>query len=210
VVSTWTTFPVVPYRWPAPTWWTDPTGAEWEITVYWADVDGHAAVVGLDIHAWSGEFGEDLEPAASGNLEPAVGEDQKLPTLSAALLRQLPFRRVVDQSWQESRAFEEVLANIEPNPVQTLLALRANLPERQRPRGKRGSSAAHLALVANIYREARARRDPPTRTVAETLNISHSTAAKRVAAARRAGLLEPTRKGSTGGIPVPPQKGASS
>lgn len=48
----------------------------------------------------------------------------------------------------------------------------------------------HLKEVTRIYSEAAERGEPPTRAVADTFDVAHSTAAKWVGAARREGLLE--------------------
>ena len=52
--------------------------------------------------------------------------------------------------------------------------------------------------VAVIYRAAYFLGLPPTAAVAEACGWSHDVAAKRVQAARRAGLLEPTTRGRKG------------
>lgn len=187
---------VSPYRYQATTWWSDPDGESWEATFYWADVDGTAQVVGFDLHGFTGEWGDELEP---------VDEGESIPTLSASLLRQVPFGRLVDQSWRESRAFDEVLAGVTDDPVGALLSIQADLPPKgaNEPQGRPTRvGLSHLGLVADIYKRARAQRRPPTKAVQEALALSYSTAAKRVGAARRLGLLEPTRQGSTGAIPI--------
>lgn len=188
----------MPYRYRATTWWPDPAGRTWEATVYWADVEGTAQVVGLDLHGFTGDWGDELEP---------IDEGAPIPTLSAQLLRQVPYGRLVDQSWRESRAFDEILAGVTDDPVGTLLALQEDLPPREpgEPQGRPTKvGLSHLSLVADIYKRARAQRRPPTKAVQEALALSYSTAAKRVAAARRLGLLEATKQGSTGAIPVQP------
>ena len=48
---------------------------------------------------------------------------------------------------------------------------------------------AELQIVANLYREARELGIPTARHIAEQLSISESTVGKRIAAARKAGLL---------------------
>lgn len=55
-----------------------------------------------------------------------------------------------------------------------------------------------LDRVAIVYRAALFYGYPPTVKVAEALDVSPSVAAKRVQAARRAGLLEPTTPGRKG------------
>jgi hypothetical protein len=54
-----------------------------------------------------------------------------------------------------------------------------------------------LAQVAEIYTQAAEAGEPPTTTVAETFGATISTASKWVMAARRTGLLQPARKGSS-------------
>jgi hypothetical protein len=59
---------------------------------------------------------------------------------------------------------------------------------------------SHLAEVARIYRAAVEAGKPPTQTVAEQLQASHSTAARWVGQARKAGELGPARAaGGRGG-----------
>jgi hypothetical protein len=58
-----------------------------------------------------------------------------------------------------------------------------------------------LARVAEVYLAAWGRGEPPTKAVAGQFGISTSAAAKRVAAARRAGLLAPTSSGRPSGVP---------
>ena len=55
-----------------------------------------------------------------------------------------------------------------------------------------------LERVALFYRAALFCGEAPTTWVAEALKVSRDVAAKRVQAARRAGLLEPTTKGRKG------------
>jgi hypothetical protein len=56
-----------------------------------------------------------------------------------------------------------------------------------------------LAEVAAIYMAAWRARGNPTKAVAESLSLSRSAAAKRVARARQAGLLPATTKGRPAG-----------
>jgi hypothetical protein len=54
----------------------------------------------------------------------------------------------------------------------------------------RAHSASELQVVADIYRAAFQSRLPVQRTVAESLGVSVSTAAKRIMAARQHGFLQ--------------------
>lgn len=58
-----------------------------------------------------------------------------------------------------------------------------------------------LVRVAGTYRIAQACGIPPTKSVAEIFNITRSAAAKKVMAARKAGLLGPTTPGKKGETP---------
>jgi hypothetical protein len=60
----------------------------------------------------------------------------------------------------------------------------------------------HWQRVANVYRAALRRKEPPTRAVAEAFGLSTSAAAKQVATARERGLLPKTSKGKAAGIPA--------
>jgi hypothetical protein len=55
-----------------------------------------------------------------------------------------------------------------------------------------------IERAAIAYRAAYFVGDSPTKAVAELLGLTHAVAAKRVQAARRAGLLEPTTQGRKG------------
>lgn len=55
----------------------------------------------------------------------------------------------------------------------------------------------HLNTVAAVYGEAQAVGAPPTRAVQHHFGVAHSTAAKWVGHARKAGLIAPTTKGAT-------------
>ena len=58
----------------------------------------------------------------------------------------------------------------------------------------------HWREVAETYREAFRRGDPPTKAGAARFRLSHSAATKHVARARERGLLGPTTKGKAGGL----------
>lgn len=62
--------------------------------------------------------------------------------------------------------------------------------------GMRRSTLAGLKAVADVYRAAWERGDPPTRAVADELGINYGAASNRVARARAAGLLPWTSQGA--------------
>lgn len=56
----------------------------------------------------------------------------------------------------------------------------------------------NLRQVASIYRAATKRGDPPTQTVADSLKVARSTAARWVGKARERGFLGPALRGQAG------------
>lgn len=60
-------------------------------------------------------------------------------------------------------------------------------------------TTALLSDVATIYRAALADGNPPTKAVSDAKNVPHSTAARYVGLARKAGLLPPTSPGKVVG-----------
>lgn len=64
-----------------------------------------------------------------------------------------------------------------------------------RPSGMRQETFERLQRVAEIYRAALARGEPPTRAVADELGVAIGTASATVSKARRVGLLPPTSVG---------------
>jgi hypothetical protein len=65
---------------------------------------------------------------------------------------------------------------------------------------RRGSPLTedNLRQVADVYRLALQRGDPPTQTVADQMNVVRSTASRWVAAARKRGFLGPALRGRAG------------
>jgi hypothetical protein len=61
----------------------------------------------------------------------------------------------------------------------------------RRPRQGAAVTDDQLAIVADTYRAALSRGDPPTKSVAETLHLSRATAGRQVSMARRRGFLGP-------------------
>lgn len=68
----------------------------------------------------------------------------------------------------------------------------------RRPRRGSPLTDENLQQVAELYRAAVKRGDPPTETVSEQLHIARSTAGRWVAAARKRGLLGPATRGKGG------------
>jgi hypothetical protein len=109
----------------------------------------------------------------SGIIREAKRFGADLHALTAALT---PIRRA--EALEQAAAWEQSLERKGGGP-------RVNTPER-------------LRKVAEIYRGALDRGDPPTKAVAEKLHCSPPHAGRLVGMARKAGFLGPTRKGKAG------------
>ena len=68
----------------------------------------------------------------------------------------------------------------------------------RQPRSGSPLTDEHLGQVAELYRAAVDRGDPPTQTVAETMHVTRPTAGRWVAKARERGLLGPAKRGRGG------------
>jgi hypothetical protein len=77
---------------------------------------------------------------------------------------------------------------------------RADLATAKRSPGRPQTPLAELERAAAIYTEAFTAGLPPTKTVAERLNLSRSAAAKRIARSREKGLLLKTTPRTAGGV----------
>ena len=77
------------------------------------------------------------------------------------------------------------------DPVRHAIATHMKKAWRARP--ERGPLTREA--VADVYKFALSRGEPPTKAVESTFRISASAAAKQVSRARAAGLLPPTTRG---------------
>lgn len=166
--------------------WEAPDGSRWRVVTRWADIDGRAECVGLELHA--------------------IGDAR----VKSKLLRWFPMS-VVEQARQSQASNAERGARMARSGAKvgrlTGEEYAAALDEQHKafvtPQGRRllgedGQplpTADALAEVARIYRDAWAKRRNPTKAVAEALSLSRSAAAKRVRRARDAGLLPETSRG---------------
>jgi hypothetical protein len=90
-----------------------------------------------------------------------------------------------------------------PRPVALTTAERAEFYEQfatgsRRPRQGSPLTDDNLRQVAELYRVAVERGDPPTQTVADAMHVARSTAARWVGAARKRGFLGPAVRGRGG------------
>jgi hypothetical protein len=145
----------------------------------WFDDGGHCYPVLIEWGIIDGRY-EPTRVTVSG------GAGRKV---DAQLLRRLPFGRIVD----ETRAQQKELATWAKRRMRGRWRKEAE-QVRQRWGPQRGVPLAKddLQMVADVYEEARLNARPVTAAVADTFNVSKSTAGKRIMQARAAGLLDNT------------------
>jgi hypothetical protein len=160
--------------------WPDREKGPWHVQFTWANCDGYARLVAMDIRGF-------------GGADPLGIEASSIEVLTTSVLRALPLRELADTAF----VLKDNLMGI---------VLPPDFAGQHVPGGKTGRLRLRhedLEAVAVIYRSA---DDRPTKAVADGLGISASAAAKRVAQARAKGLLEPTTQGRVGG-PIAKKKG---
>jgi len=176
--------------------WPDRRNGPWLVSVTWAVIDGRIEAAGIEVRsarrtndkhdtAWL----QDLLPPNS--LDDENRTDRQAVAVSSSLLRALPVAKVVEELRQRTlRTNEELFSKLGSEPFRPW----------RRPRSRGGPT---LEDVADIYRESVKRHSrTPTADVANRLGIAHTTAAKRVQRARRAGLLPGTSPGRIAAGPI--------
>jgi hypothetical protein len=126
--------------------------------------------------------------------------------VSGESLRRVPVARLVKEAFTAAALKSEPMEEGgEPIPriVGTTPKDRARFYERfakdvRQPRSGSPLTDDHLGQVAELYRAAVDRGDPPTQTVAETMHVERPTAGRWVAKARERGLLGPAKRGRGG------------
>lgn len=99
--------------------------------------------------------------------------------------RATPLTRRVLRDIQLERLFRQSIVKDERNGLRTIKRTKPVSAHKGRPH-----TNDELAAVADIYMAAFRAHEPVQRCVADALGISVSTAAKRIMAARRQGLLD--------------------
>ena len=143
----------------------------WDYEAVWKDRDGLKWDVSLEFRAVRGSLILQAVEVASRNSKSSV---------SHSVLVELPLNEFVADARKQE--FEAIISS--------RLSSDAH-------RG-RAHSDEELQAVAEAYREAVRLGVPVQNAVAETFNVSRSTAAKRIMAARKSGRLRPSgREGET-------------
>lgn len=185
--------------------WPDPKKGPWYIAGHWTEIDGKPECVGLEL--WKTVMGApDLD-----NLIPIKG--QKPAGIGGVDLRTIPLASVLDALWELQRATEarqvELIAGVvsdlesgeakardQERAISSGKAFVASADQFQHPTRRSTDDLEHFKAVAGVYLEAtRAPRPRPTKAVQDTFHVSHSTATKWVAKARKHGLIPSTTAG---------------
>lgn len=154
--------------------WPDAVDGPWEIICTWAVVAGRAECVGISVMP-----------------RPDLIRDGPSEHITTTLMRSIPFGEVIDELrrvWIELAERRRFSTGEYVNPE-----LRGEFLKAFKKAGKVGRPPLygpdHFEDVARVYREAFARGDPPTLSVADHWTVSKSAAAKWVARCRELGLL---------------------
>jgi len=143
----------------------------WDYEAVWEDRDGIKWDVSLEFRAVRGSLILQAVEVASRNSKSSV---------SHSVLVELPLNEFVADARKQE--FEAIISSRRSSDAH---------------RG-RAHSDEELQAVAGAYREAVRLGVPVQNAVAETFNVSRSTAAKRIMAARKSGRLRPSgREGET-------------
>lgn len=160
--------------------WPHPKNGPWIVDLTWMEIDGRFECVGAAIRSCAVDAG-DMD--FTGDLRP----------VTTTAWRDVPIAGIIDE---ERQLHHDWLASKAANPVPEL----RDKIERWSPVSRPGPRPKHnLGEVATVYTTAWRAGTPPTKAVADELNVSRSAAAKLVARARTEGLLPATDKGRAQG-----------
>lgn len=158
-----------------PRLWPDAKRGPWNLITSWTFVNGRMECVGVELRSYVADpEGVDVDFAAAQKRSKSGPR-----AVTATTWRQVPIASIMSDEREQTVGW--LAANDEQGAEQW----------------------GGLAEVANVYTAAWHAGQPPTKSVAEHFDITSSAAAKRVARARDAGLLPPTRAGLAEGARVP-------
>jgi hypothetical protein len=174
--------------------WTDPTGRGWSLVFHFAEIDGVAEVIGLDVRGFRERA--QTKPTDADGPHP----------LTASTLRALPFGAQADRAraWARttrSTGFAKWRQELDEGIREELERQGAAFAEPEAKARRTRWTTGALQEAAHTYTTALAGGERPTQAVADHFGISHSMAAKVVRRARDAGLLPETTQGRAAGLP---------
>jgi len=153
--------------------WPSGNASEWEITFEWEIVEGRPEPVGIHVVS--------------------VGRDR---AVTATLMRSIPIATLASKRRAKAKSIRQAKTKAAQKitDLAKVLALQEREVIQLRGGGRPGRPATpieDLAEVAKTYRLAYLEGRPPTQAVVDWHQITHRTAAKRVARCRKLGLLGP-------------------
>lgn len=174
--------------------WPDPLSGPVYLTFHWAEIDGIPECVGLDVR---------LFHEKKGALYTAPGAEPQ--AITATLFRQIPVASLIEERAKFLKLMSAYSAaggkgsNPKARSAAKSMAEAFDKRATRHAGSRRYWTRERLETVAEVYRDALARKDAPTRAVAEAIPVSHSMAAKLVRRCRDEGLLGQTGQGKAGG-----------
>jgi len=171
-----------------PDGWVHMRAFPWDISVKVTDVDGIPEITSLRL--------EPAPPAwALGLGGPGIRDrvDAADAVVSSDRLRRLPLRLIANIAAQAQMATQDTVDEVAAEVMAVLEADRVDWPQgRRRP-------DEHYQEVADAYRSALAKRQPPVKTIQDRWVVGRAMASRYVAEARKRGYLDyPSRAGVAG------------
>ena len=192
----------------------DSKGRKWFAVAHWAEINGRAECIGLEL--WKGS-----RPAEKGSYRSLPG--QKVTAIGSADLRDIPVATWLRTLWGIQRTKDRQLARTarraadraERNIDTWQTATGPSASDRLREyadgvesrRGRRSANdREHFADVAAVYLAAVKERGNPNAAVAERWGVDKSTVTRWANRCEQLGLLPPTTPGSARKGPIKKRK----
>ena len=176
-------------RWGGESVWTDRRGRKWLVVIAWAAVGGRFEPIGVTVAATSKGAvitGETLKAVPLGGVADQIRRDQA-DVFAEAIRR---WDQIRPEEFADPAAVRSVIEADRRSALE--------LSELMMAHKGRTLTRDDLAAVASVYREAHRVGADPRAAVREQFHLSDSGAAKRIRAARDAGVLGPARPGKAG------------
>jgi hypothetical protein len=178
----------------------DLDGATFHVRVHWAEVDGRAVPVGLDVRSFTSKreqrLWDELSTEDGSDVRPVT---QGWAAISSTVMRSLPTATVVDESRDHLLALLHAAVKQQPQLARPRKALRQK-PQQAKPGRKPVLSDDDLRdVVAVAYKAGGSRgRQAVLKALEGLLGASHEgQAVNAIRRARKAGYLPPATKGSS-------------
>lgn len=170
-------------------------GVPWYVVLHWAETQGRAEVVGIELWSRPPPDAEQHDALLTGQLSPPG-----MPVTSS-VVRQLNVGSLIKEGRRDAIGLHESVIASEGFSERAKAASERGLEQMGQPGRPPRYDERHYIEVARVYQAAYEDNRTPTRAVAAHFAISQPQAAKWVSTARnKYGLLGPTTKGRATGI----------